>query len=93
MSFGLTNVPSMFQRLMKQSLRGLNPEEGPDFITVYINDVLVFYREHLHHLHILERCEAVGTEVEAKHVPLHTSDRYNILANSLPLMDCNLIQS
>ena len=42
MPFGLTNAPSVFQRLMQQVLLKLNPEEGPDFIAVYTDDVLVF---------------------------------------------------
>ena len=36
MPFGLTNAPSVFQRLMERVLAGLNPEEGPDFVAVYI---------------------------------------------------------
>ena len=39
MSFGLTNAPTVFQRLMQ---RLLNPASGPDFMAVYINDVLMF---------------------------------------------------
>ena len=36
MPFGLTNAP-----LMQQVLRGLNPEEEPNFVFMYIDDVLV----------------------------------------------------
>lgn len=38
---------------MQRVLLGLNPEEGPDFVSVYIDDVVVFSRmleEHLIHL-------------------------------------------
>jgi hypothetical protein len=42
MPFGLHNAPAAFQRLMEQVLRGLNPEEGPDFVAAYIDDVLIF---------------------------------------------------
>ena len=42
MPFGLTNAPAVFQRLMQQALMGLNPEEGPNFVLVYIDDILVF---------------------------------------------------
>ena len=42
MPFGLTNAPAVFQRLMQKVLLGLNPEAGPDFVCVYIDDVLVF---------------------------------------------------
>ena len=61
MPFGLTNAPSVFQRLMQRVLAGLNPEEGPDFVAVYIDDILVFSRtleEHLEHLRaVIERLE------------------------------------
>ena len=43
MPFGLCNAPSVFQRLMQRVLMGLNPAEGPDFVSVYIDDVLVFH--------------------------------------------------
>lgn len=39
MPFRLTNAPSIFQRLMERVLAGLNPEDGPDFVSVYIDDV------------------------------------------------------
>jgi len=41
MPFGLTNAPAVFQRLMEQVLAGLNPEQGPDFVKVYIDIVIV----------------------------------------------------
>ena len=42
MPFGLTNAPAAFQRLMQQVLMGLNPENGNLFVSVYIDDVLIF---------------------------------------------------
>lgn len=56
MPFGLTNVPSVFQRLMQRVLMGLNPDDGPDFVSVYIDDVIVFSEtldEHMEHLDLV----------------------------------------
>ena len=53
MPFGLTNAPAVFQRLMQEVLAGLNPEDGKAFVSVYIDDILVFsstLEEHLDHL-------------------------------------------
>ena len=50
MPFGLTNALAVFQRLMQKVFTGLNPENGRAFISVYIDDVLVFsstLEEHL----------------------------------------------
>ena len=59
MPFGLKNAPSVFQRLMQRVLMDLNPKEGPDFVSTYIDDVLIFsltFEEHLIHLrHVLDR--------------------------------------
>ena len=42
MPFGLTNAPAVFQSLMHQVLLGLNPDDSADFVSVYIDDILVF---------------------------------------------------
>ena len=42
MPFGLKNALSVFQRLMQQVLSGVNPDDGPSFVTAYIDDLLVF---------------------------------------------------
>ena len=50
MPFGLSNTLGVFQHLIEKVLAGLNPDEGPDYTAVYINDVFVFSRtlgEHL----------------------------------------------
>lgn len=68
MPFGLTNAPSVFQRLMQRVLMGLNPEEGPDFVAVYIDDVLVFSRtlgKHIEHLcKVIERLQEAGLKLK-----------------------------
>ena len=49
---------------------GLNPEEGPDFLAVYIDDVLVFSRtleDHLRHLAaVMDRLQEVGLKLKPK---------------------------
>ena len=64
MPFEIINAPSVFQCLMNRVLMSLNPTEGPESVTVYIDDVLIFsksLREHLKHLElVLKRIEEVG---------------------------------
>ena len=64
MPFGLTNAPAVFQRLMQCVLMGLNPEEGPDFVAVYIDNILVFshtLEDHTDHLRLVfERLVETG---------------------------------
>lgn len=80
MPFGLTNTPAVFQRLMQQVLSGLNPAKGPNFVSVYLDDVLVFSKtlgDHLKHLRLIlekidnarlklkpSKCHLVRQEVE-----------------------------
>ena len=65
MPFGLSAV---FQRLMQQVLMGLNPPQGPYFVSVYIDDVLVFsktFKEHLQHLRqVIDRLEKAGLKLK-----------------------------
>ena len=56
MPFGLTNAPGVFQRLMQLVLSGLNPADGPEFVSVYLDDILVYSRslqDHLGHLRVV----------------------------------------
>lgn len=59
MPFGLKNAHAVFQRLMQQVLRDLNPDDGPAFVSVYIDDLLIFsesLEDHVMHLKmVLER--------------------------------------
>ena len=68
MPFGLTNAPAAFQRLMQRVLAGLNPDAGPDFVAVYIDDVLVFSRtveDHLNHLRaVIQRIMEAGLKLK-----------------------------
>ena len=53
MLFGLKNAPALFQRLMQRVLMGLNPDDGPDFVSVYLDDVLIFsttFTDHIQHI-------------------------------------------
>jgi len=62
--FGLCNAPSAFQRLMDRVLCGLNPEDGSKFVSIYLDDVLIFsstLEEHLIYLRlVLDRIIQAG---------------------------------
>ena len=68
MPFGLRNAPATFQRTMQEVLRGLNPEKGPDFVSVYIDDVLIFSRnleEHVKHIQqVVQRVADCGLKLK-----------------------------
>ena len=68
MPFGLTNAPAVFQRLMQTVLMGLNPVEGKQFVSVYIDDVLVFSQsldEHLEHLRlVIQKIQDAGLKLK-----------------------------
>ena len=56
MPFGLTNAPGVFRRLMQRVLPGLNPADSPIFVSVYLDDILVYSRllqDHLGHLRVV----------------------------------------
>lgn len=67
MPFHLTNVSAILQRLMQQVLSGLNPVEGPDFVSGYIDDLLIFSRtieEHLFHVgQVLDCFQSAGLKL------------------------------
>ena len=67
MPFGLTNAPAVFQRLVQQILEDLNPEGGPDFVSAYTDDILIFSRtleEHMTHLKlVLNRVRNAGLKL------------------------------
>lgn len=40
MPFGLTNTPAVFQHIMQQVISTLNPESAPEFVSVYVDNIL-----------------------------------------------------
>ena len=79
MPFGLTNAPAVFQRLMQQVLCGLNPEEGPGFVDVYIDDILIFSRTIEEHVPHLRQVFAIIRAANLKLKPL----KYHFLRHSI----------
>ena len=76
MPFGLTNAPTVFQRLMQRILSGLNPSDGKEFITAYLDDILVFsssFSDQLDHLYTEGSQPTEVCEFEAKTIkmPVH----------------------
>ena len=67
MSFGLTNAPSVFQRLMDLVLAGLTW----DICLVYIDDVIVFSSSFEEHA---RRLEVVLQRLRAAHLKLKPSN-------------------
>ena len=53
---------------MSRVLSGLNPLEGPDFVAIYIDDVLIFSRsleDHLQHVEkVLDRLQSAGLKLQ-----------------------------
>ena len=68
MPFGLMNAPAVFQKLMKCVL--MDVDSGKEFVSVYLDDVLVFSKtseEHMRHLYqVLGRLRDVGLKLNPK---------------------------
>ena len=92
MPFGSKNVPAVFQRLMQRVLHGLNPKEGPDFVSVYLDDVLVFsvtLEEHLGHLRsVMSDSNSNYPSVVSSGRRLSTWDMYSHPIASNPTPNC-----
>ena len=68
MPFGLMNASATFQRMMQKLLTGLNPVDGPDFVSVYVDDMLIFsetLEEHIKHLQlVLDKLNGAGLKLK-----------------------------
>ena len=68
MPFGLTNAPAVFKRLMQQVVIPLSRSTGPDFVSIYLDDIFVFsctLEEHMTHLKtIIEKLADVGLKLK-----------------------------
>ena len=86
MPFGLTNTPGVFQ--MQQVIMGLNPTSSTDFVSVYLDDILVFSRsldDHLNHLRmVITRLIEVGLKLKPTKILLQTSAWGTSVPNSEP---------
>ena len=69
MPLGLKNAPAVFERLMQRVLMGLNPPEGPDFVMVYIDDILLFSSTLEEHLQYIQLVLQPLREAGLKHKP------------------------
>ena len=67
MPFGVTNAPAVFRRLMQQVLTGLQTSSGNDFVSVYLDDVIVFsetLQDHTEHLRaVFDRIRRAGLKL------------------------------
>ena len=64
MPFGLSGAPATFQRLIDQTLKGLN-----GFIGIYLDDIMIYshtWEEHLHHIEqVLAQLRDAGLTLKA----------------------------
>ena len=76
MPFGLTKAPAVFQRLMEQIVVPVNPSAGPDFVSIYLDDILVFFHtleEHMVHLKTgVEKLAENGLKLKTSEVSICT---------------------
>ena len=70
MPFGVTNAPAVFQRLMQRVLAGLQAENVTEFVSVYLDDVIVFsetFTDHIKHLEaVFDRLKKAGLMLNPK---------------------------
>ena len=70
MPFGLINAPAAFQRLMQQILSALHQDGSPNFVAVYLDDILIFsetFADHKNHIkQVLQKLEEVNLKLNPK---------------------------
>ena len=70
MLFGVTNAPAVFQRLMQQVLAGLQSKSATEYVSVYLDDVIVFSEtlaDHINHLKaVFNRLREAGLMLNLK---------------------------
>ena len=70
MPFGVTNAPAVFQHLMQQVLAGLQSECGTEFVSVYLDNVIVISEtlmDHTNHLKpVFDRLKKAGLMLNLK---------------------------
>ena len=70
MPFGVMNAPAVFQRLMQRVLAGLKTECGKEFVSVYLDDVIIFsetLQDHVRHLRmVFDRIRAANLKLNPK---------------------------
>ena len=68
MPFGLCNAPAVFQRLMQKVLAELHQDTEPPFVSVYLDDILIYsetFEDHLNHLmEVINRLRTAGLKLK-----------------------------
>ena len=68
MPFGLRNAQAVFQRLMQQILGNLNQDDEPPFVSVYLDDIIIYsetFQDHLNHLQqVISRLRNAGLKLK-----------------------------
>ena len=98
MPFGLKNAPATFQRLMQQVLMGLNPTDNTPFVSVYIDDIMIFSRtqeDHIRHLElVLKRLIEVNLKLKPEKCRFFRQEveylGYRITSSGLQTSNCHV---
>ena len=70
MPFSVMNAPAVFQRLMQRVLHGIQSDSGKEFVSVYLDNVIVFsesLHDHVVHLRaVFNRLKRAGLKLNPK---------------------------